>query len=221
MIDRDAASPTGTGAPAPDIWDSWISNTTLLRRRAIRLTNGNIEDAEEILSSTIIKTVSHVRRHQTVIREPRAFFLYALHNEFISYCRRRRNERQIHDFHIDVYADHFEPPADDGSDPEQILPLQETLKAVLDAVETLSPSYRMLFRMRFCEERSYKDIAEFLKISQPLARKRVQFLRERLRDAVSEAHRRDGRKKPSHRLRPDVSRGINGSTAQTAGHDHG
>lgn len=221
MTDRDAASPAGMDMAAPDIWDSWITNTTILRRRAIRLTNGNIEDAEEILSSTIIKTVSHVRRHHTVIREPRAFFLYALHNEFISHCRRRKNERQIHDFHIDVYADHFEPPADDGSDPERALPLQETLKAVFEAVESLSPAYRNLFRMRFCEERSYKDIAESLNISQPLARKRVQFLRERLRHAAAELRRPFDRKNGSHRLRPDVSKGTKGSTARTAGHDHG
>ncbi|WP_395679311.1 RNA polymerase sigma factor [Inquilinus sp.] len=221
MIDRDGVVPDGMGAAAPDIWDSWISNTTILRRRAIRLTNGNIDEAEEILSSTIIKTVSHVRRYQTIIREPRAFFLFALNNEFISHCRRRRNERQIHDFHVDVYADHFDPPAHDGPDPEQQLPLQQTLKAVFAAVEGLSPSYRILFRMRFCEERSYKDIAESLNISQPLARKRVQFLRERLRDAAAEAHRNAPRKNGSHRAGLDVSRGTKASTARTAGQDHG
>lgn len=44
--------------------------------------------------------------------------------------------------------------------------------------------------MKFAEDRSYSEISEELNISQALARKRVQFLREKLRDARSKKRKR-------------------------------
>ncbi|WP_428524067.1 sigma factor [Roseibium sp.] len=74
--------------PAQSLWMSWIDDGQVLRRRALRLTRGDREAAEDLLSATLIKAVSHVERHHTAIREPRAFLLFAMKNEYISRLRK-------------------------------------------------------------------------------------------------------------------------------------
>lgn len=166
------------------IWMSWIDDGPVLRRRALRLTRGNREEAEDLLSSTLIKAVSHVERNETQVREPRAFLLFALRNEYISRLRRQTSERQLRDFNADVYQDYSAGLADSRPDQENLLRHQDMLSQVVQVVNGLPSEFRQVFRMRFCEERSYREIAGRLDISEPLARKRVQHLREHLRDAL-------------------------------------
>ncbi|WP_417686061.1 RNA polymerase sigma factor [Roseibium sp.] len=172
--------------PSAGIWMSWIDDALVLRRRALRLTKGNREDAEDLLSSTLVKAVAHVERHETEVREPRAFLLFAMKNEHISRLRRHNSERQVRDFKADVYQDYVSDLADRHPDQENLLRHQDALRRVLRAVDGLSPEFRQIFRLRFYDEQSYRDIARQMCISEPLARKRVQHLREQLRVALGE-----------------------------------
>jgi len=172
--------------PSAGLWGSWISDARVLRRRAMRLTNGNREEAEDLLSATLIKAVSHVERHETAVREPRAFLLFAMRNEHISRLRRLSSERQVRDFHADVYQDHISGASDPQPDQEDLLRQQDLLRRVLDLVNALPEDSREIFRLRFFEDCTYREIAERLAISEPLARKRVQNLRERLRKSLEE-----------------------------------
>lgn len=172
--------------PAQGLWMSWIDDAQVLRRRAMRLTHGDREAAEDLLSATLVKAVSHVERHQTTIREPRAFLLFAMKNEHISRLRKETSERQVRDFGADVYQDYQAGLADRQPDQENLLRHQDILRSVLAAVNSLTPDYKLLFRLRFCEECSYRDIARKMEISEPLARKRVQHLRENIRSALSD-----------------------------------
>jgi len=168
------------------LWGSWINDGSVLRRRALRLTNGNREEAEDLLSATLIKAVSHVERHATAIREPRAFLLFAMRNEHISRLRRLSSERQVRDFHADVYQDHTSGASDPQPDQEDLLRQQDLLRRIFDLVNALSDDSKEIFRLRFFEDCSYREIAERLAISEPLARKRVQTLRERLRKSLDD-----------------------------------
>ncbi|WP_395173132.1 RNA polymerase sigma factor [Roseibium alexandrii] len=172
--------------PAQSLWMSWIDDGQVLRRRALRLTRGDREAAEDLLSATLIKAVSHVERHHTAIREPRAFLLFAMKNEYISRLRKETSERQVRDFGADIYQDHKADLADRQPDQENTLRHQDALRAVLAAVDALTPEFKRIFRLRFCEECTYKEIAVTMAISEPLARKRVQHLRQHLREAVGE-----------------------------------
>ena len=165
---------------------SWIDDASVLKRRALRLTRGNREEAEDLLSSTLVKAVSHVERHETDIREPRAFLLFAMRNEYISRLRKETSERQVRDFGADVYQDHQSGLADRQPDQENLLRHQDVLRRVLEAVDALTPEFRQVFQLRFCEDCSYREIAGRLSISEPLARKRVQHLRQRLRTVLDE-----------------------------------
>ncbi|GGB36260.1 hypothetical protein GCM10011316_05530 [Roseibium aquae] len=174
------------GLPSTGLWGSWIADGPVLRRRALRLTNGNREEAEDLLSATLIKAVSHVEQHDTTVREPRAFLLFAMRNEHISRLRRLSSERQVRDFHADVYQDHVAGASDPQPDQEHLLRQQDLLRRILAVVEGLSAELKEVFRLRFCEDRTYREVAEHLAISEPLARKRVQNLRERLRRSLDE-----------------------------------
>ncbi|WP_242112313.1 RNA polymerase sigma factor [Luteimonas aquatica] len=182
MSDHEEAGRPRGGEPVDGMWENWAQDRALLRGRAIRLTNGNVEDAEDILSSTVVKTLDYLHHHHdTVIRQPRAFLLFALNNEFISRCRRHAVESTQRDFRIDV-DEH--PGAGSAPSHERALQIKETLDSVIAAVSRLSPGYRALFRMRFEEERSYADIAMRLGVPQALVRKRIQLLRTRLKQMV-------------------------------------
>ncbi|MTH95140.1 RNA polymerase sigma factor [Roseibium sp. RKSG952] len=168
------------------IWLSWIADALVLRRRALRLTRGNREEAEDLLSATLVKAVTHVERHQTEVREPRAFLLFAMKNEHISRIRRLCSERQVRDFKADIHEPYGVDLSDHQPGQEEKLKHREALARVLDQVGMMTPELRQVFQMRFCEERSYKDIAASLGISEPLARKRVQHLRQSLKTAIAE-----------------------------------
>ncbi|MBO6755955.1 MAG: RNA polymerase sigma factor [Roseibium sp.] len=165
---------------------SWIDDACVLRRRALRLTKGNQEDAEDLLSATLIKAVSHVQRHATDVREPRAFLLFAMKNEHISRLRRQSSERQVRDFHADVYQDNSAGLSDTQPDQEHTLRHQDALRQVLGVVSGLAPELGEVFQLRFCEDCTYREIASRLAISEPLARKRVQHLRDHLRKALGD-----------------------------------
>ncbi|WP_208999366.1 RNA polymerase sigma factor [Roseibium sediminis] len=173
--------------PSAGLWMSWIDDATVLRRRALRLTKGNREDAEDLLSATLIKAVSHVERNDTDIREPRAFLLFAMKNEYISRLRKLNSERQVRDFQADIYQDHSSSLGDPQPDQENSLGYRDLLHRLLQAVGAMPEEVQVIFQMRFCEDCSYRDIAERLCISEPLARKRVQHLREYLRAALETA----------------------------------
>lgn len=172
--------------PASGIWMSWIDDAAVLRRRALRLTKGNREDAEDLLSTTLVKAVTHVERHETEVREPRAFLLFAMRNEHISRLRRLKSENIARDERSDVYQDYLGDLSDNQPDQEHQLEHQEVLQRVLDLVSALSDEFRQVFQLRFCEELSYREIAQQLGISEPLARKRVQHLREYLRTSLAD-----------------------------------
>ena len=72
MLSQSRFRGTGAGDASSELWQDWIHYRDVLRGRAIRLTHGNVEEAEDILSSTILKAINHVRHRHTVIREPRA-----------------------------------------------------------------------------------------------------------------------------------------------------
>lgn len=173
--------------PAGGLWSSWIDDGPVLRRRAMRLTRGDREEAEDLLSSTLIKAISHVERTDTQVREPRAFLLFALKNEYISRLRRRNSERQVRDFSADIYEDSTADMADSRPSQEHLLWQQEALAKVMRLIDRLPEEHQRIFEMRFCDELGYREIAADLGISEALARKRVQNLRQMLRAGLEHA----------------------------------
>ncbi|WP_310622102.1 RNA polymerase sigma factor [Flexibacterium corallicola] len=166
------------------LWDNWIKHKKNLKGKAMRLTGGDPDAAEELLSATILKAANHFEHKEVDLREPRAFFLYALKNEFISQYRKKKYEFQYRISEIDVYEDRLSFANNLTTEQDHQLQRRQQLGEVQQALTTLPDIYQRIFTMKFVEERSYPEISEDLEISQALARKRVQFLRQKLRHLV-------------------------------------
>lgn len=165
------------------IWQYWNDNRKKLLGRAFHLTGGDMDAAEELLSATIIKVASHFEMRPMNMREPVAFFMYALKNEFISQYRKKRYELQFRDGEKDVYDEHVAGQGAEAAPQENSLAHKEELEQINAALQGLPEIYQDIFKLKFVEDRTYCEISEELDISQALARKRVQFLREKLRSA--------------------------------------
>ncbi len=111
--------------------------------------------------------------------------MYALKNEFISQYRKKRYEYQFRDGEKDVYDEHLANNEAESAPQEVLLAQKEELALISKTLERLPLIYQQIFYKKFAEDRSYSEISEELNISQALARKRVQFLREKLRKARS------------------------------------
>ncbi len=172
------------------VWKYWNDNRKKIFGRAFHLTGGDMDAAEELMSATIIKVASHFEQRPVNMREPIAFFMYALKNEFISQYRKKRYEYQFRDGEKDVYDEHLANVEVESAPQEVLLAQKEELALIAKTLEGLPTIYQQIFKMKFAEDRSYSEISEELSISQALARKRVQFLREKLRDARSRKRRR-------------------------------
>ncbi|WP_068314748.1 RNA polymerase sigma factor [Polycladidibacter hongkongensis] len=176
-------------APAPSysleqLWRHWSECRPLLMGAALRLCNGDRDAAEDLLSASIVKIANHFVRGGIELREPRAFFLSAVRNEFISQYRKRRVELQVYDPDCDVYADRVAPANADDAPQERLSGDRQVLAMVCESLKSLPTIYREIFVLKFIEDKGYPEISKDLDISQALARKRVQFLRQRLRAQV-------------------------------------
>ncbi|ROU07761.1 RNA polymerase sigma factor [Lysobacter enzymogenes] len=186
-----AAQGRGTaGGPCADFkladqmfTEAWRSNLPELEARARRFAEGQRDRAEELLGNAAIKALLFMRRAPHTITDPGGFLFVVLRHVFLDSVRQRSRDREVFDRHreVDGEGGGF---AHEGLSALQKLELEEQLERVVAAVARMSRKQRRLFAYRFVEELPYPVIAERLQMNQPLARKHVELLRNRLRVAV-------------------------------------
>jgi RNA polymerase sigma-70 factor (ECF subfamily) len=165
--------------------ENWRVAHRALHRRALRLTRGNQDEAEDLLSITAIKSLEILRRIPDHIHNPQGFFFLVLCHVHLDDMRRNTREKRI--FNADATrrmeeeGEEIAGEAEAARTPLDTLLIMERLEDISRAVYRLSPPQRQLFDLVFIGECAYPEIAEILGISAMLARKRVQLLRERLR----------------------------------------
>lgn len=115
------------------------------------------------------------------IREPQGFLFLVLDHVFLDSLRRSKREGQVFDHSVDLEHDHQALLAAPCLSVLEYVEQFERLTQLGSRVAQLPVLQRRLFEMRFVEELPYPQIAAELGIAQPLARKRVQLLREALR----------------------------------------
>lgn len=109
------------------IWEYWNEHRRRIFGRAFHLTGGDMDAAEELMSATIIKVATHFEQRPLNMREPIAFFMYALKNEFISQYRKKRYEYRFRDGEKDVYDEHLSNSDREPAPQETILAQKEEL----------------------------------------------------------------------------------------------
>lgn len=147
--------------------------------RAVLLCHGDRDRAEELVSKATLRILDFVATHDQPLREVRAYYFLVLRNLAIDEYRTARRAASLYDRAVDVHseADSWRLPAPEG-DPHDALSARQSLGEVGSLLGQLPDEARDLFLQRFVEERSYGEIAPTLGVSEALARKRVQKLRE-------------------------------------------
>ncbi|MCB0630847.1 MAG: RNA polymerase sigma-70 factor [Saprospiraceae bacterium] len=134
------------------------------------------QKAEEIVSDVFIKI--WLNRDQLTIKSSLPAYLHmAVRNQSIDYLRRWTKRRTINN--------ELPPDSDSGySSPEDHLIYQETNREVIDAIESLPPRGRHIFKLSRDEGLKYQEIADQLNISiktvETHMRRSLIFLRMRL-----------------------------------------
>lgn len=166
---------------------AWRAHRALLLRRARRLTGGHADRAEELLAATALKALQFTRHRPHFMEHPKGFLFVVLRHVFVDGVRRSAREGLVFDDSVDVHDGGI--AAEDYAAPSamQRLEVTQQIACIEAALRMMSPAQRRLFAFRFIDDLPYPQIAERLGVNQPLVRKRVQMIRDRLRSEVGRA----------------------------------
>lgn len=162
---------------------AWRAHHVALARRARRLVGGHADRADELLATTALKALLFMRHSPRFMEQPKNFLFVVLRHVFVDSVRRRLREGQLFDDSIDIHEERMEVATEPSA--MQRLEHHQQITGIAAALHAMTPSQQRLFVFRFLDDMSYPLISERLGINQPLVRKRVQLIRERLRGALA------------------------------------
>jgi RNA polymerase sigma-70 factor (ECF subfamily) len=180
---------------------AWQVSYPSLLARAVLLCHGDRDRAEELVSKATLRILDFVATHDQPLREVRAYYFLVLRNLAIDEFRTARRAASLYDRSVDVHSEAqawcLPLPEDD---PHDALAARQSLAGVRSLLDQLPAESRDLFVQRFLEERSYGEIAPALGVSEALARKRIQKLREWLARRLAPAAAEQVTHRPPARL---------------------
>lgn len=163
----------------------WKHAQPTLARRARSLTRGDLAGADDLLANTALKALLYVRRAPERVQDLQGLLFVVLDHVFLDGIRRRKREERLFDYSIDPDTDDVADAADTAPSASQTLEIKQRLARIGLIFTQLSCEQQRLFEMRFEQEQPYEVIARAFAISEPLARKRVEMLRRRLRESAA------------------------------------
>jgi RNA polymerase sigma-70 factor, ECF subfamily len=119
--------------------------------------------AEEIVQETFLRAYQH--RDEADLKPP---YLFSIARNLAS--KARRHERILDTFSADVHSAQLHGACEL---PEDAALTDERLRLLHEAIQSLPPQCKTAFTLRMFQERSYKQIAEELKISVRTVEKHV------------------------------------------------
>ena len=157
----------------------WGLSYSAFLARAVLLCHGDRDRAEDLVSRATLRILDFVDTYDQPLREVRAYYFLVLRNLAIDEFRVSRRAAALYDRSIDVHSesDAFRLPVS-GGDLHDAIDARQALTDLRPLLDRLPDETRALFFQRFVEERSYGEIAPALGVSEALARKRVQKLRQ-------------------------------------------
>lgn len=157
-------------------WELWNRNRTVLYRKCLGLM-GNAEDAEDALSTAMLRAMKKIAEQAPEIRNFTGWAMRLTENVCIDLLRKRKK--------IEAYEE--EPDADTpGNTGQQItshesvenrLQREEIFDKTYDEMERLTVRLREAAILRLFVKMPYRDIAAQLKLTEETVRKRVQEAR--------------------------------------------
>ena len=145
-------------------WQLWIPYQKDLYHRCLDWMHGDVTEAQDALSRTMLKANGQLFHHAKNITNLKAWLIRFTHNVCIDiYRERRRSAVSIDDF--DAITNQLEGVFTVAALPISAMLNSELDVAIKDAINTLPPRLRSPFIMHFEQEISYLDIAQTLDIS--------------------------------------------------------
>jgi len=170
------------------LWQLWERHQGELRRHCGRWMGGCSADAEDALSTAMIKTWELLPGQAAGVVNVRAWLLRVTHNVCMDFHRERRRRKRLVDGlgEPDSLASQT---SGDSHSPEEALLRRELSSCVRHAIHDLPAALRQPVVLRFFRDMPHRDIAERLELSSDNVRKRLQYARgilgSRLRTLLS------------------------------------
>lgn len=154
----------------------------------MRLLRCQFADAEDAVSITLLSAMQQLSRASSPIVNERAWLSRILYNVCMDMHRhRRRFSEPVSSDGQDLVEDGLHATIQDlGPSPEQLLLAREQSQALNSLIQTLPPTLRVPFVMRFHQDMPYPEIAARLRLTNCNVRKRIQFAYSHLRKSCAE-----------------------------------
>lgn len=155
-------------------WQLWGQHQDYLKSRCLTWMNYNSIDAEEALSLARLKAWEKMPKHADKITNPKAWLTRLTYHLCVDIHReRKRGAMGVESIEEMAVAGNEEVAASNVS-PEVSILGSELETYIRHAIDNLPPKLRQTFIL-YCDwEMPYADIAQYLGISNPNVRKRIQ-----------------------------------------------
>ena len=158
------------------LWDLWQRHQGDLRRHCRRWMGGRAQDAEDALSTAMLRTWELLPGQAGNVVNVRAWLLRLTYNVCMDFHRESQRRARF----LDGLAEPGAPAseADVGAhSPEEALLRRELSSCVRIAIHDLPARLRQPVVLRFFSDMPHRDIAERLELSSENVRKRLQYAR--------------------------------------------
>ena len=172
---------------APDaeaaFWQIWLAHRDYLRQQSLRLSSGNVADAEDALSEAMLRAAQAFPK--SIIRNHRAWLLRLVHNACMDRYRSNHRHKQLAQV-ITEEAVQAVPAIAARRDrtPEDLLSALEQIHDLQRAMSALPPMLAEPL-MLYLNDLSDGEIAGNLRVTKEVVRKRRQIARAWLRRHTS------------------------------------
>lgn len=169
-------------ADGEDFWRLWLGEREFFFKMCVRWLQGNVHDAEDVLSKGALNAVEYMRHNPRAVQRFRPWMLRVLHNLCVDVQRAHTRGAELHQ-HAPA-----EPKAlvggAHGPPPDHTMLRRELATSIHQAASGLPPHLYQVFTLRFIDELPYDRISQALTITPQNARKRIQQVREILREKL-------------------------------------
>jgi RNA polymerase sigma-70 factor (ECF subfamily) len=154
-----------------------IRYETRLLQYIQKISQSSQEEAEDILQDGFIKIWKNIKAYDTSLTLENWIFRI-IHNETISYWRKKTSFAKDHVVDIDNEKIQFLLPTDEVYDFEK----DNGYKIIEEILPLLKPEYREVLVLKFFENKSYEEISDILKIPEGTVATRINRAKKSFRD---------------------------------------
>lgn len=182
----ELARPPWDVTGAASYGELWSAHSPGLKRLCMRWMSGHADSAEEAFSRAALVAFEKYPRQREKLRDPGAWLRRLTYNVCMDLHRelgRRGRQLAVNSDGVDLDAAALWSRG--VEDPERKYLRAERWAVIVQSVGSLSAKLRVAMALVLFEDRSYREVARRLEISEAALRKRIQEARRELRRRVA------------------------------------